>query len=111
VGKKRSGRRGGFGWGDGRCANVINIIFIAQKYADERSRTKRRAKPNGKRSHEREESGRAAERKERESVGNGETTQKEIWLNLHIKPSEFKNDIQNNSCITLLNEYLSVSAK
>jgi len=44
-------------------------------------------------------------------VGNGETTQKEIWLNLHIKPSEFKNDIQNNSCITLLNEYLSASAK
>lgn len=26
------------GWGTGRCANVINIIFITQKYADERGR-------------------------------------------------------------------------
>lgn len=31
--------QGGGDGGAGRCANVINIIFITQKYADERRRT------------------------------------------------------------------------
>lgn len=46
-GAREKGGSGAMGrWGEQRCANVINIIFITQKYADERRRTAASWKPS-----------------------------------------------------------------